>query len=114
MVWPCTPRSEFIIAILRCCHAANILARRMGFDPRTIIVCNAIGCETVVTMSDAFAYPIVRQNEPSIGFFCTPACFLRAIPPHGCGGANENLYPLSQRSGAGYALSMGMAEVLVF
>src|ERR1700716_2736090 len=64
---------------------ASILARRMGFDPRTIIVCNAIGCETVVTMSDAFAYPIVRQNEPSIGFFCTPRCFLRAIPPHGCG-----------------------------
>jgi hypothetical protein len=66
-------------------HASEIIrARRL--PPSLIVECQSAECTKCFPLSDGFPMPIylVGEHQARMGFFCSPECYLRLVPPARC------------------------------
>jgi len=57
---------------------------QMGLDPSRVVGCAAARCRSSFALANAFAIEAIVEEEASIAFFCSAACYLDEVPLSCC------------------------------
>jgi hypothetical protein len=67
-------------------NLASSYVKPMGLNPNAVYEC--VACDNHFTAEQGSAFPAIRQDgEVHMFFFCSPLCFLNALPTQACGRA---------------------------